>query len=226
MLSQYFRLWHSTITQTQLDLNDVLALWCTFMEHSQHDFHISAHLDCFLHVWWSCEGFHCDDCNLVSGSICKVTIHQLQSLYSRKLGMLFMQSRMSCVAFKWSCFCYIVSLVDTDLAGPVHGLRMHWTGGYPHLIGKFLNSNVTLLHDWRPNLINEPVISAHWGPITVWFAAVHECATIFEAVVRFLILCHNTLVLQCSIILNVSFGTVTYLDFFQFFLFSLSTDFS
>ena len=65
---------------------------------------------------------------------------------------------------------------------------MYRTSAYPHLLRKFSDGDTTVLHDQRPHLVNELVISACWGPTGTSFA-LHRSAAIFESVVPFINLC-------------------------------------
>jgi hypothetical protein len=59
---------------------------------------------------------------------------------------------------------------------------MYRTSAYPHLLRKFSDGDTTVLHDWSPQLVNELVISACWGP-TRTRVALHRRAANFESLI-------------------------------------------
>jgi len=65
---------------------------------------------------------------------------------------------------------------------------MYQASAYPHLLHKFLDGDMTVLHDQNLHLVNELIISACWGP-TETSVALHRCAAIFELVVPLFNLC-------------------------------------
>ena len=65
---------------------------------------------------------------------------------------------------------------------------MYWTNAHPHLLRKFLDGDMTVLHDESPHLVNELIISACWG-LTGTSVALHRRAAIFELDLPLLNLC-------------------------------------
>jgi hypothetical protein len=67
------------------------------------------------------------------------------------------------------CWC-VVMMQQPCIAGTLRMAKssvkngMYRTSAYPHLLRKFWDGDTTVLHDQSRHLVNEPVISACWGP--------------------------------------------------------------
>jgi hypothetical protein len=106
----------------------------------------------------------------------------------------FWTTGMSCLAKKvWiSCKEWAGALSwcsSTFPLGQIIGQSgMHRTSAYPHLLRKFSDSDMTVLHDQSPHLVNDLIISGCWGP-TGTSVTLHWRAAIFDSIVPLLNLC-------------------------------------
>jgi len=84
----------------------------------------------------------------------------------RELESLSTQTSMSCAISRRSCYCSIISRFGTNFADTQIRSQngMYRSSAYPHLVCQFSDTDMKVLHEQSPHLVDDIVISASWGP--------------------------------------------------------------
>lgn len=110
------------------------------------------------------------DCTLVSGSYIQTYDLKPKIRVFRKSRSVFAQSRMFLETSRRSCLCSIICSFSTHFADTHRKAKfssqdgVYWNYVYTHIVCKFFNGDIMILHDQNLHLDSDRNISPCWVP--------------------------------------------------------------